>query len=352
MRLRPLAALAALALLAPVHAAPAQSGRGDAALTARERAAVVDRVLATLTERYVFPKTAAAAVADVRRRARAGAYERIGSPRELADSLTRHLQATTKDLHLRVIARPAPPVDPLGTELPTDMAAEWRAMHWGVERVQVFPGNVGYLDLTVFPPLAYSRGAIAAAMDFLAETDALVIDLRRNMGGEPETVAHVVSYLLAEGDTTLINTIRWRDGDSTQQFRAERSLPGTRYGRARPVYVLTSGDTFSGGEELAYDLKVLGRATLVGETTRGGANPAPVFPLDGRFSMQVPVATAVNPVTRTNWEGRGVAPDVAAEAARAMRVAHEAALRALLERTTDPVRRGVVERAIETLPAM
>lgn len=144
-------------------------------------------------------------------------------------------------------------------------------------------------------------------MNFVANTDALIIDLRKNNGGTPAMVALVSSDLFDE--PTHLNDIDTRVGDKTQQWWTAGFVPGQRFGGKKPIYVLTSSRTFSGGEELADDLKSLHRATLVGETTGGGAHPMNRFRVNDHFEIGVPFARAIDPITKTNWEGTGVVPD-------------------------------------------
>lgn len=144
----------------------------------------------------------------------------------------------------------------------------------------------------------------------------------------------MASYLFAADDAQHLNDIYWRPDNSTRQFWTSADLAGRRY-VGKPVYVLTSRDTFSGAEEFAYDLQVLERATIVGETTGGGAHPGGPVKLTSAFAINVPMGRAINPVTRTNWEGKGVKPDVAVAAAGALDAAYLAALEAQ-RRRLDP----------------
>jgi C-terminal processing protease CtpA/Prc len=172
--------------------------------------------------------------------------------------------------------------------------------------VERLAGNVGYIDLRSFSPASMAAKKAAEAMNSLATTDALLIDLRRNGGGDPAMVALLISYSV-DGEPIHLNDFVGRDGNVQQQFWTSRDVEGKRYG-GKDVYVLTSSFTFSAAEEFAYNLTTLKRATLVGETTGGGANPVTFFEIDDRFRISVPTARARNPITMTNWEGTGVAP--------------------------------------------
>ena len=149
-------------------------------------------------------------------------------------------------------------------------------------------------------------------MSFVANTDALIIDVRNNGGGAPSMVAYLCSYLFGP-EPVHINDLYFRPENSTHQWWTLPHLPGKRY-EGKPVYVLTSKRTFSAAEEFTYNLKTQKRATIVGETTGGGANPGGTRPVAEHFIVFVPSGRAINPITKTNWEGTGVAPDVAVAA--------------------------------------
>jgi hypothetical protein len=187
----------------------------------------------------------------------------------------------------------------------------------------------------------------AAAMTFVAHTDALILDLRASNGSmSPDALPMLCTYFF-EGPTHL-NDIYWRPEDRTRQFWTWAHVPGKRY-LNKPIYVLTSGKTFSGAEELAYDLQNLKRATLIGETTGGGANPGGSRRADDHFQVWVPSGRAINPITKTNWEGVGVTSDVAVPAARALHAAHLTALKQLEGAAADAGQKGLLTRTIADL---
>ncbi|HEX3761891.1 MAG TPA: S41 family peptidase [Kofleriaceae bacterium] len=355
-RAKPLLAVVLTAGLSAI--ADAQSRpppQPDLAIDAATRAQVIDRALAALTRDYVFPEIAAKVATAIHDSARSARYDAITSAIQFADRLTADLQAISHDKHMRVAysARPVPDQSPHDGP-PTEaerarshaMAQRTNAAFVKVERL---PGNIGYLRLDQFQPPDEAGPRAAAAMSFLADTDALILDLRNNHGGEPASVALLVSYLYDDAAQIHINDIYWHLDNSTRQYWTVSSLPGRRY-PGKPVYVLTSHDTFSGGEECAYDLQSLKRATLVGEITGGGANPGNPVKVAEHFTVFVPTGRAVNPVTRTSWEGVGVKPDIIAPAARALDVAYRAALRdqqARISAQDAPGLRAEIDQALD-----
>ncbi|MBO1416456.1 S41 family peptidase [Streptomyces sp. FH025] len=284
--------------------------------------AILDAALARITAGYVFPEKTAAIEAAIRSRLAEGAYEGLDE-RGLCERVTEDLQGVCPDKHLRLLWSEEPQsMD----EEPEDVARARferyaREKNYGIRRAEQLDGNIGYLDLRMIPPAAIGGPAIAAAMQLVASTEALVIDLRQCAGGSPEGVQLWCSYLFAD-DEVHLNDIYDRATDSTRQYWTLGHLAAPRY-TDRPVAVLTSDFTFSGGEELSYNLKVLKRATLFGQTTRGGAHPTARIPVAPHVMVTVPAARSINPVTGTNWEGVGVEPDVAVAAEDALEKALE-----------------------------
>ena len=325
---------------APRISVPDDGSLAAGQLSGRE---IVTKALELLRANYVFPDQAGQAATAIEARLEAGEYDDLDEI-TLTERLTRDLQEITGDRHLRVVlgGGPGPRRQRIGEpEEPKDHEARRLAMrrkgrldNFGIRQVERLDGNVGYLDVRRVAVPANAGPAIGAAMELVAGTHALIIDLRHNGGGAPEGVVFWCSYLLDERPTHL-NDIFHADTGETRQFWALPYVPGTRY-LDRPVFVLTSGRTFSGGEDFAYTLQALGRATVVGETTGGGAHPTRGFPISAAVHIAIPFARSVNPVTGTNWQGTGVAPDVAADAERAYDVAYARALEMVLAMDDAP----------------
>ena len=318
------------------HRGPPQK---DMAIDAATRKAVVDTLIADLDTYYVFPDKAKQFGAYLRSRQASGAYDSVTSAEKFADLLTSDLQSVGKDGHLEVRYGEDgfPELGKDGKPSPESQAhdlADEKRHNYGIETVGRLKCNIGYLELKSFAEPEQVKGRIAAAMTLLGDTRALIIDLRRNHGGEPETVALFASYLFDK--PTHLNDIYYREGDRTQTMWTSDSVDGPRYGSARKVYLVTSSDTFSAGEDFSYALKNLKRATLVGETTGGGAHPGDPRRLAEHFAAFVPSGRSISPITHTDWEGVGVSPDIAASVKNALDVAHRLALKDALAVENDP----------------
>jgi C-terminal processing protease CtpA/Prc len=190
------------------------------------------------------------------------------------------------------------------------------------DKVEILPGNIGYVKFNGFMDASFCGPTVVAAMGFVAHTDAIIFDLRQNGGGQPAMVTLIASYLF-DKPTHLIDIYN-RKEDSTTQNWTLSYLPGPRLTK-QPVFVLTSKRTFSGAEEFAFDLKNQKRAVIVGETTGGGAHPVSGHMVADYFMVGVPFAKSLDPVTKTNWEGTGVEPDVKVPAADALATAEKLA---------------------------
>jgi retinol-binding protein 3 len=322
-------------LLAACWCTFAQSPMGSQTIDAAQRKQAVDDLCKLMKENYVFPDVAARTAEFIQKQLASGAYDRDTAAVAFCDDLTRDLRSISKDKHMRVGVRP-PGENPVADDSPEArerMRQQMRQENFGFEKAEILPGNIGYLDLRMFlTPLIAGETAVAA-MNFLGNCDALIFDLRQNGGGEPAMIQLLSTYLFAE--STHLNDLYFRKGEKRDQFWTLPYAPGPKLVDV-PVYVLTSSYTFSGAEEFANNLKVLKRATLIGETTGGGANPGEGFPVAPFFQCFIPTGRAINPTTGTNWEGTGVEPDIKVPARDALRVARTEALKALRAKTKSP----------------
>ncbi|HEX6289276.1 MAG TPA: S41 family peptidase [Herpetosiphonaceae bacterium] len=299
-------------------------------LEADARAAIIDSILSQLHEHYVFPEVAAEIETALRARLDNHEYHGMEALDDLCVKLTEDLQAISRDKHLRVFYRAEPiALTPEPTPWSEEFIQTISLNNFGFHKIERLPGNVGYLDLRFFYPPTLAGDTAVAAMNFLAHTSALIVDLRQNGGGDPWLVALLTSYLF-DFRPVHLNNLYWRRDGTTQQFWTLPYVPGRRYGD-KPVYVLTSSHTFSGGEEFVYNLKHLKRATIIGEVTRGGAHPGRVLPIHEHVDIFIPSGRAINPISGTNWEGSGVMPDIELPQEQALQKAYELALQAVFE---------------------
>jgi hypothetical protein len=288
------------------------------------RTRVIDGVIANLNEFYVFPDTAKKMEESLRSRQKKGEYDSVTDGETFAQTLTDNLRAVSHDKHLRVNFSPAPmPKRPDGPPSADDVAQyrkDMERMNCGFDKVEILAGNVGYVKFDMFADPDVCGPTAVAAMNFLANVDAIIFDLRENGGGDPKMIAFLSTYLFSE--PTHLNDLWERKGDVTHQYWTLPYVPG-KHLDGKPAYVLTSKDTFSGAEEFSYNLKNLKRATLIGETTGGGAHPVDGHRIDDHFMIGVPFARAINPISKTNWEGTGVEPQVKVPAADALTTAQK-----------------------------
>jgi hypothetical protein len=371
---------------------PRMADQPDMTLDAATRSQVIEGALKSLREAYVFPEVAARMEQAVRERAAKKEYDEVTSAKALAQILTEHLQAVSRDKHLRVnyraavlgdgdipggvrIARRAPeggnnPADgmaggrrivrePGGAAVPSPAQAGGAPVvrragggageasgNLGLEKVATLDGNVGLLDFSMFDGSDEASAKVSEAMNRLTGTDALIIDLRRCRGGASRTITLLMSYFFDK--SIHLGNFYDRLTGSTDESWSLADVPGRRYGQ-KDVYILTSKFTFSAAEDISYTLKNLNRATIVGETTGGGAHPVMGRRLNDHFFVMVPFARYISPITKTNWEGVGVEPDVKVPAPHALKVAHLAVLKKLAANTGDAKAATQLKSLVEAL---
>jgi retinol-binding protein 3 len=314
-----------------IRALPPGAKVDDIQLDAATRKKTIDDIATKLTEYYVYPDVAAKMIAAVREHQKKGDYKSITDGNEFADALSRDLRAVSHDRHLFVAYNPftvpQQPGSASGPHGPSPAEqARFRTMleqqNCTFSKLELLNHNIGYIKFDAFPPPDICGPTVVAAMNFLAHTDALIFDLRNNHGGDPNMVDFMVSYLFQH--PTHINDLTNRHDNETHQYWTLPWVLGPRFVN-QPVYVLTSHETFSGGEEFTFDLKTQKRATIVGETTGGGAHPVQGMPAGDHFTIGVPFGRPINPVTKGDWEGNGIEPDVRVSAAEALSKAEKLA---------------------------
>lgn len=297
-------------------------------LSGAERIAAVERIGSLLMDNYVFPDVAKQCVDHLKSQAAKGVFDSFSTYDSFAQALTKELQLISHDKHMRVRSNPramgAASNNPLLDALV--MKQQVAARNHGVAKAEILDGNVGLLDIRFFPQTEPARPTVDAALKVLENVDALIVDLRKNGGGNPDLIRYYCSHFFPP--KTHLNSLYWRREDRTEEFWTLESLDGKRRPEV-PVFILTSNRTFSGGEEFAYNFQTQKRASLIGETTGGGANPGGGFPVNENMGIFIPTGRAINPITKTNWEGIGVVPEIKTEAEdaleKALPLAREAA---------------------------
>jgi len=320
---------------------PPNATAADLSIDAAGRLSVIAAASAQLDSVYVFPEVAKHIADSLQARSQRGTYDAYTKKMTFAAKLHDEVRALSRDKHMEfrysprlpMPPRPAngpPPGPPPGPPGPGTIGrGKADLADCGFTKVEQLDGNIGYIKLDGFFELDGCDEAVATAMTSVAGTRALIVDLRENDGGSPTMVSYVSSYLFSR--PTHLNDMWNRRTGRTEEFWTRDSVPGRRFGETKPVFVLTSTNTFSGGEEFAYNLKALKRATIVGEVTKGGAHPVGPRRVATEYVIAVPHSRPINPITRTNWEGVGVEPDI--------KVSAQDALAAAIKRLTDNQRR-------------
>lgn len=334
--------LAAFSASLPAFAA------ANPALTASDRAAIVQTLAAKMNANYIEPAVAERAGSAIARKNAEGGYASAASAQAFSDALATDLRKFSGDLHFGArldenFREPSGDAGPPNRAEMDEARDETARGGFGIQKLERLPGNIGYIELRGFGYTEFVGPAYTAAMSLMAGTEALILDLRRNGGGSPVSVAYLMSHFFPPGDMRHLIDIYNRPTDTTQQIW---TVPSVAQRYDKPVYVLTSARTFSGGEDCAYDFQAQKRGTLVGETTGGGSNPVRWYGVGHGIVVAIPTARTTNVVTKTNWEHVGVKPDIAVPAAQALQTAHVAILRKLVSSAKDDDERTELQRVL------
>jgi len=283
-------------------------------LTEPQKEEVLQGVSDNLTARYFDREKADAAVEKLRALKKQGAYDGIVDGPTFADRLTADIRSATGDAHLNVAysrnsIQNAAPSRPSTADI-----LRYRAMlaqeNCSIEDAEVLPGDIGYVKFNSFPEASVCGGNLRKAITKVGGTRALILDLRDNSGGFPETVAEVAAPLFAR-------TVAWYNPRAAQSATTLKPARGSTLAN-EPVYILTSPRTLSGAEQFTYNLKMLKRATIVGETTGGGGHVGAFHRVGDHFGIGIPETKITNPYGGPDWDGIGVEPDVKVKAADAL----------------------------------
>lgn len=316
----------------------------------QERNAIIDTVITLIQKYYISTDKIAAITGQLERYRDDGKYDDITDLDTFMKQLTDDLRSLSGDRHFGVW--PIEESLTLQDESPEERQ-KWteqsRFRNFGFGRIERLPGNIGYLELNEFEQPRLAGATAVAAMNYLGNCDALIIDLRRNTGGWGELGTLICSYLF--DDPVLLSSAYNRYTNQTVQSWTQPYVPGHRLSGI-PVYVLQSHRTFSAAEFVSYSLQALGRATIVGETSGGGAHQVNDFNIpELSLAITIPVASDVNPVTGSNWEGVGVAPDIRVECTQALPTACADAIKKLTAKDTIQFDRKAMGMALATYNA-
>ncbi len=323
---------------------------------AQKRQAITD-LAKLIRARYAIAEAAEKAAQLLEKNLAEGSYDKIADALTFAGAITKDIQGITRDKHFRVgpAPLPKPQPEPAAPAKPVDQEAERAAWLAGIRRgnygflnIGIMAGNVGYLDFRRFQPPDLAGDTLVGAMAFLANADAIIIDLRNCHGGSAYMTGYFAGYFFSRA--THLFDMEFRGDNFTDHFWTIAYLPGKRLPDV-PLYILTSAYTFSGAEGFAYRFKVLKRATIVGETTGGGANAGGVLDVAPFFRVYMPMGRPVDRDTGTNWEGTGVEPDIKTTAREALVTAHLEALKKLKANASSKDDQARLDWAIERVTA-
>lgn len=302
---------------------------GDVKLDAAERQRVIDGAIANLIKYYIYPDIAQKMADALLAHKKSGDDDAATDGEVFADLLTKQMRDVSHDRYVMMVystvTEPENPPAP-SLEDVSRYRKEMEENNCTFEKVKILEHNIGYLKFNAFPDASICRTTVVAAMASLNHADAIIFDLRDNPGGYANMVALIATYLFDH--PTHLNDFYNRGEHSTEQSWTHPPVPGNRLAD-KPAFVLTSLSTSSAAEGFSYDLKMLKRATLVGETTSGRGHMGMGHRIDDHFTIRVPGMSVVNPISKTNWEGTGVEPDVRVKAADALKTAEKLAERRL-----------------------
>lgn len=286
--------------------------------------AIVNRLANIMKRNYVYPDKGEAMSELIKGKLKDNAYDQFTTEESFADALQVDLRSVMNDKHIRVVHDSKRAKSIRNRDYSPGQESNGK---FGFEEVKILEGNIGYLDLRGFMNIGEAEDVAKPAMDKLIKSDAIIFDLRKNGGGSPSMIRFISSYLFGD-EPVHLNTFYWRPSDNYSETWTDPDLASQNKPNI-PVYVLTSDYTFSAAEEFTYNLKHMERATIIGETTGGGAHPGGPSIINGDFIVNVPRGRAINPVTKTNWEGKGVKPHIETKEEDALDKAIELARKAI-----------------------
>ncbi len=282
----------------------------DTSYTKEYKEKVIKSISQLMNDFYVFPEVAKLTEEHLKAQFLEGYFDQFDNDESLAAALTKSVQSINKDKHMRIRSnQPYMTPEKSQERIVEEHLARMdrsRKSNAGFKTVKILEGNVGYMDLRGFAGMESGKEVADAYMKLMSRTDAIIIDLSKNGGGSPNMVQYLCSYFFNQ--KLLLNSLYWREGNRTQEYWTLDEVGGLRM-HDIPLFIITSERTFSAAEEFSYNMQTQKRATLVGQTTGGGANPGGTKRINDNLSVFIPTGKAINPITKTNWEGVGVIPD-------------------------------------------
>jgi hypothetical protein len=283
----------------------------DQSFTEMYKEGVIKKLSELMNDNYVFPDVAKKTEAHLLKQLKKGHFKQFGNDEDFAAALTESVQTINKDKHMRIWKnKPYEAPDNTPERLIEEKLYQIdrsRRSNSGFNTVKVMEGNVGYLDLRSFAGFQGAKEITDSYMKLMARCDAVIIDLSKNGGGDPNMVQYLCSFFFDK--KVHLNSLYFRQGDRTTEFWTLEEVSGDKMPDV-PLFVITSSKTFSGAEEFSYNMQTQKRATLVGQTSGGGANPGGTMGINDNLSVFIPGGMAINPITKTNWEGVGVIPEI------------------------------------------
>jgi len=316
----------------------------------------VDSLALNMQNLYVFPDKGKETSDLLKKNHKAGVYKDLSDPMKLAEKLTQDILSIAHDKHVsvwydpRAIAMMKEDKSKKTDEFEKQEAYQNKKDNHGFQEVKILKGNVGYLKLNSFGGSHEAFETAVGAMAFLANADAIVIDLRDNGGGNATMIQLLSSYFFDEKDVRHLNSFFHRATNDTSRTYTLPYVSGKRLPDC-DLYILTSKFTFSAAEEFTYNLKNMKRATIVGETTGGGGHTVTRGYITDNYMLQVATGKAINPITKTNWEGVGVKPDYEVTREQALDKAILLAYEKLAAKEVSPIFKTVYQWALEEMKA-
>lgn len=303
----------------------------------------IEKLSLLIQDFYIYPDVAKKTSEHLYKQYEAGYFDKCKDNETFATVLTESVQSVNKDKHMRIMTNEPNIASQNNLEVKSahrmGQINNYRNLNHGFKELKIMEGNVAYLDLRMFAPMERAKDIADAYMKLLSLSDAVIIDLRHNGGGNPSMVQYLCSYFF---DKKLhLNSLYYREGDRTEEFWTLEEVEGKKLVDI-PLFIMIGEETFSGAEEFSYNMQTQKRATLIGQTTAGAANPGGTRGINENLSVFIPTGRAINPITNTSWEGVGVQPEILTKKEETLEKAH-----ILAQKAADFLRKNKLETYIQ-----